>query len=202
MHRSVIVPALVAGLLVASCSSAAAPTPQIVYVTPEPTAAFPTASPTLGPTPTRWTPPPALRPTSTPEPIASGGILGERVQALVATVEPLGYSFEDDTGPNGEPALTGTNLDAMAAFFFVNDPVTAVLFRQAGAGDGMKHFVDLFVLHGRVDVVTWVLDKMGTMADTGRVVNDSTVLEDGSVATIATEMSGSDMIVTVTLQSE
>ena len=46
MHRSVIVPALVAGLVVASCSSAAAPTPQIVYLTPEPTAASPTATPT------------------------------------------------------------------------------------------------------------------------------------------------------------
>ena len=48
MRRSLFVPALVVGLLAAGCSSAAAPTPQIMYVTQQPAV---TASPTPAPTP-------------------------------------------------------------------------------------------------------------------------------------------------------
>ena len=56
--------ALVAAFAFAGCSSAAPPTPQIVYVTPEPTvAASPAATPTLKPTPT-----PTPRPTAAPTP--------------------------------------------------------------------------------------------------------------------------------------
>lgn len=46
MRRSLTVLMLVAGLVAVSCSSAAAPTPQIVHVTPEPTTST-TPSPTI-----------------------------------------------------------------------------------------------------------------------------------------------------------
>ena len=67
MHRSLTALILAAGLVVAACSSAAAPTPQIIYVTPQPTApaslnAAPTQEPTAAPTPT-----PVITPEPTPE---------------------------------------------------------------------------------------------------------------------------------------
>jgi hypothetical protein len=48
MRRSLAALMLIGGLLAASCSGAAAPTPQIIYVTPPPTVA-PTRSPTPRP---------------------------------------------------------------------------------------------------------------------------------------------------------
>ena len=61
MRRSLTAWTLVAGLLVASCASAAPPTPIIVYVTPEPTAA---STPII----VYVTPPPTPTPTPTPKP--------------------------------------------------------------------------------------------------------------------------------------
>ena len=195
MHRSSVALTLVASLLLgAACSGAAAPTPQIVYVTPAATIA---ASPTATSAPATLTPA-----TPTPAPAVTGGVIGERSHALVATMEPLGYAFEPSSGPNGEPALTGTAADAMSAVMFVNDPITAVVFRGFSTGDFMKHFVDLFVQHDRLDVVAWAMEKINVLASTGRVVSDSTVLDDGNVATFASEMVGSDLMVTVTMQSE
>ena len=85
MRRSLTALMLVFGLLAVSCSSAAAPTPQIIYVTPAPTpmivyvtpqptpmivyvtpAPTPTAPPTAKPTP-RPTARPTPRPTASPD---------------------------------------------------------------------------------------------------------------------------------------
>ena len=65
MRRSLTALMVVAGLLVAACANTAAPTPQIVYVTPQPTVA---ASPTATPVPPA-TPSPAPSPSPSPSPI-------------------------------------------------------------------------------------------------------------------------------------
>lgn len=181
MHRSLIALPLVACLLVAACSSAAAPTPQI---------GTPTATPISSPTTT-----------STPQPSNTGGMLGEPAQALMDTMKLLGHSFEVSKGPKGKPALTGTHVDGTSAVFVVNDPVTAVLLRGLSSSASMKSFVDFFVMHDRTHVVTWAMNKMDTMSRTGRAGSDSTVLGDSSVATFASEIVGSTLVVTVTLQS-
>jgi hypothetical protein len=76
MRRSVVAQTLIAGLLVAACSSAAAPTPQVIYVTPAPSAlapanAAPTPTPTATssqyPIPSREVQTPVLTPEPTPE---------------------------------------------------------------------------------------------------------------------------------------
>ncbi len=194
-------------VLLAACSGSAAPTPQIVYVTPQPTM---TATPTLAPTATPTvapTPRPTIAPTERPTPVptaalATSGILGEPLSALIATLEPLGYTFAVDSGPNGEPARLGTSADGSTQFFFVNDPVTAMVFQQTGSGNGIKAAVDLFVEHARSDAIVWVTDRLSTVATTGRLVTDSKVLDDGAVVTVKAEMSGSDIMVTVTLQPQ
>ena len=193
MRRSLTALTLLAGLLVGACSSAAAPTPQIVYVTPQPTAAAtPTARPTPKPT-ARPVPAATPKPTTT---LASGGILGEAASDLTADLEPLGYTFESSAAPNGEPMLTGTNGEFQGGFIFIGDPVTSMAFYRVGDKGGFDALGALLRSHGRADALQWLLDELGAL--TGPV-NASRVLGDGTVVTIVAEMSGSDIAVTVTL---
>jgi hypothetical protein len=108
MRRPLTALMLVAGLLAASCSGSAAPTPQIVYVTPKPTA---TAEPistkaTVTPTPTEQPlPEPTLPPDPTPVPTPEA--------TFVFTEKPLSVGAKTLTlsGVAGEYTWATVNLD-------------------------------------------------------------------------------------------
>jgi hypothetical protein len=81
--RKVASSVVVVTLLLAACGSTS-PTPQIIYVTPEPTST-PTLTPTPSPTPTP-TPTPKITPVPTPEPTPNVG-QGKFMDFLSRTIE-------------------------------------------------------------------------------------------------------------------
>ncbi len=142
------------------------------------------------------------------ESTANDDVLGERAQALVDEVVRFPFYFETTTAPNGDPVLHGMSITGpLAEFFFNNDPVTSMGFREVQTGGssdviGFKALSALLVNHGRADALRWINDEIRTVADTGRMVSDSTALADGVFVTIATEMSGLTMTTTVVLSPD
>ena len=122
MRRSLTALMVVAGLLVAACANTAAPTPQIVYLTPQPTVA---ASPMAGPTP-KPTPVPIPKPTAKPTPIPP-------------TPRPAGVKVDlTFSGPHIKKHLTG---------FFPQTTGTRCTW-QSSPSDSTVQFVDSAWLDG------------------------------------------------------
>lgn len=107
MRRSIAAMVLVSCTLITGCSSGAAPTPRIIYVTPAPT-----SSPPAAPTPT---------PTTTPEPIV--------VASATAAVEDKYAAFQFEV-------LNTTNLLKEAAQMYSNAGSAALYVGWANAIDG------------------------------------------------------------------
>ena len=153
MRRSSWVLMLAVALL-AGCSNAAAPTPQIVYVTPEPTAApTPTAEPTPEPTAE-----PTPVPTAKPTPVAYNQLSDRTWQLLVKAPDKFTgrtyqlwaciYQFDAATGADsflgqasnkqleywwtdGENAAFTGNENSLAAF--VEDDVVLMNVTSLGS---------------------------------------------------------------------
>ena len=100
--RRAVAGLLVAGLLVGACSSAA--TPQIIYITPEPTS---TLAPTLKPAPTP-APTPASKPAATID--LGWAVFLDRISALDRFIAVLG-AVTDDSLANDLQALALDYID-------------------------------------------------------------------------------------------
>ena len=159
-RRSLTALSLVAGLLVASCSSAAAPTPQIVYVTPEPTAApTPTAEPTLEPTAVP-TPEPTAKPTpepvSTPEPPT--GLSGQDgVTTAMTDPGSLGMTLAafvkrwNSVLDQGQYPLEGAPERDGSTFMFTPEGTSNTMLLGVLNDDGTIRAVDALSVAGGID---------------------------------------------------
>ena len=109
MRSSVTALVLVAGLLVASCSSTAAPTPQVIYVTPVPSVSPSPAATPLAPTP-QLTP----RPTPAPTPDTRAADL-ERARGDVTKILKYADWIGVSTGGALFYSLSESSLEKMYA---------------------------------------------------------------------------------------
>ena len=93
MRPSLATLAVISCLVVAGCSSAAAPTPEIIYVTPAPTAAPPSAAvgatSTAAPTPT---------PTPVPTPKPTPALTESQLNAIAKAQDYLNYTAFSRSG--------------------------------------------------------------------------------------------------------
>lgn len=184
--------ALVAALVLASCAATPALTPLIVDVTQPP--------PTLTPTPT---------PAPTPTPIPATGIIGESMEVITAELGEIGFTFVAGEPLDGQVRQDGTRDTRQRRIVSVlGDPVVWVAFRQGtGNGDemdqdgldGLGYLLDRRGVGGAT-AMTWVLEKFQEMADTGGLVNDRQILNDGVQLSFESEFGNGEIIYTVTLE--